>query len=353
MSLYARLASLPLDVEDVGCVALEQTTRHGWQRRTTLIRLLGPNGQEGHGEDVTYIEDEHRELMANARALPLAGRHTVDGFSRAIDAIPLFPQAPVVPAAQCYRRWALESAALDLALQQAGLSLAQALDRAPAPVRFVVSMGLGEPPSLEALRDLRAHDPSLRFKLDLGDGWDDTLVSDLARLRCVDIVDFKGQYKGAYRAPLADPDLYRRVVRALPQAWIEDPDLDRRLRPALAGCDDRFTWDAPIEALAAILQLASPPCAINMKPSRFGLLSEVLRAYELCLGRGIAMYGGGQFELGAGRAQIQCLASLFHPDAPNDVAPIAFHSASLSASLPSSPLPTAFDAPGFGRTSEV
>ena len=29
--------------------------------------------------------------------------------------------------------------------------------------------------------------------------------------------------------------------------------------------------------------------------------------------RGIALYGGGQFELGPGRGHIQYLASLFHP----------------------------------------
>ena len=37
------------------------------------------------------------------------------------------------------------------------------------------------------------------------------------------------------------------------------------------------------------------------------------------------MYGGGQFELGIGRTQIQELASLFHPDMPNDVAPAEFN----------------------------
>ena len=36
---------------------------------------------------------------------------------------------------------------------------------------------------------------------------------------------------------------------------------------------------------------------------------------------GIALYGGGQFELGVGRGQIQLLAALFHPDGSNDVAP--------------------------------
>ena len=46
-----------------------------------------------------------------------------------------------------------------------------------------------------------------------------------------------------------------------------------------------------------------------------------MRAYDYCAERGIGMYSGGQFEIGPGRGQIQYLASLFHPDTPNDVAP--------------------------------
>ena len=48
-----------------------------------------------------------------------------------------------------YRRWAFESAALDLALRQAGTSLAAALGREARPVTFVVSLRLGEPATLE------------------------------------------------------------------------------------------------------------------------------------------------------------------------------------------------------------
>ena len=52
----------------------------------------------------------------------------------------------------------------------------------------------------------------------------------------------------------------------------------------------------------------------------------------------IHLRGGGQFELGAGRGHIQYLASLFHPDAPNDVAPSGFNLAQAQPGLPSSPL---------------
>jgi hypothetical protein len=50
------------------------------------------------------------------------------------------------------------------------------------------------------------------------------------------------------------------------------------------------------------------------------------------------MYGGGQFELGVGRGQIQALASLFYPDAPNDVAPGAYNEGEPRPGLPRSPL---------------
>ena len=63
------------------------------------------------------------------------------------------------------------------------------------------------------------------------------------------------------------------------------------------------------------------------------------RRCEWCERRGVAMYGGGQFELGIGRAQIQELASLFHPDMPNDVAPGAFNEQGVPRGVQPSPLP--------------
>ena len=58
-------------------------------------------------------------------------------------------------------------------------------------------------------------------------------------------------------------------------------------------------------------------------------------------------YGGGQFELGPGRGQIQYLASLFHADAPNDVAPSGYNAREPSDGLPLSPLAPAAEPTGF------
>ena len=74
---------------------------------------------------------------------------------------------------------------------------------------------------------------------------------------------------------------------------------------------------------------------------------ELLRVYEYCGGEGIGMYGGGQFELGAGRGQIEYLASLYHPAGANDVAPLAYHTWEAAARLPSSPLPVSAAPTGF------
>jgi hypothetical protein len=78
---------------------------------------------------------------------------------------------------------------------------------------------------------------------------------------------------------------------------------------------------------------------LNSKPSRFGSVEELFRFYDVCSERGIRLYGGGQFELGPGRGHIQYLASLFHPDAANDVAPSGYNVTPLPSGLPASPLP--------------
>ena len=86
---------------------------------------------------------------------------------------------------------------------------------------------------------------------------------------------------------------------------------------------------------------------VNIKPSRLGGLREPAGRLRLLRGAGIGNYGGGQFELGVGRGQIQYLASLFHADAPNDVAPTGYNLPEPPAGLPDSPLAPAPSAVGF------
>jgi hypothetical protein len=342
VSTYDRLASLRLTIEEHELDRLEHSVSSDFTRVTTVVRLRGA-GEEGLGEDVTYSGDDHDRFAAVGPGLPLAGEWTLDSFSNHLDGVELFPEEPGMPAFRDYRRWAVESAALDLALRQGGISLAHALGREPRPVTFVVSTRA----SIDHLRALLDAHPVTKLKLDPVPEWTSELVTELLELAPVEILDLKGQYKGTIVDNPADPGLYRLVAEGFPGAWIEDPDLTAETDPVLEPHRDRITWDAPIHSVADVEALPFPPKTINIKPSRFGPLRRLFETYDYCDEHGIGMYGGGQFELGVGRGHIQYLASLFHPDMPNDVAPAGYNTAPLDPELPESPLPPAPSPTGF------
>lgn len=334
---WERLASLPLRIEGYALEPLQALVSSEFERKSTVIHMLG-GGQEGVGEDVTYDARDHEVLQAAGPVLPLAGSWTIASFSEHLAKLDLFPKEPQREVSRRYRVWAYESAALDLALRQADTTLHEALGLTPRPVRFVVSLRLGEPPSIDPLRRRLDAYPSLRFKLDPTSSWSDGLISELVATGAVESVDFKAYYSGSIVDQPPDPSLYRRVATAFPHAWIEDPALTPETDAVLAGDRERFSWDAPIHSVADIEALAYPPRMVNIKPSRLGGLRNLLDAYDYCAERGIGNYGGGQFELGVGRGQNQYLASLFHADAPNDVAPSGYNLPEPPAGLPRSPL---------------
>jgi hypothetical protein len=217
-------------------------------------------------------------------------------------------------------------------------------------VHFVVSLRLGDPPTMEPLRRRLDSYPTLRFKLDPVSAWSDELIAELVATGAVDSVDFKGFYQGTPVDQPADPELYSRVAEAFPDAWIEDPALTDETDPVLEPHRDRITWDAPIHSVADIEALPFPPRMVNIKPSRLGPLSSLFAAYDYCEEHGIGAYGGGQFELGPGRGHIQYLASLFHADTPNDVAPSGYNAPEPPAGLPASPLEPQVEPTGFRWT---
>jgi len=345
-STYDALAALALEIDGYALERREMASSSGFVRVSTEIALRG-GGQEGRGEDVTYAAEDHDSLLGAGSVLPLAGSRTLDGFSELLGGLDLFPAPPHGEVYRNYRRWAFESAALDLALRQAGISLHEALGRAPAALTFVASVRLPEPPTLEPVDARLAHHPGLRFKLDPTPSWDEPLIAELAARDLVATADLKGFYSGTSVDNAADPELYRRIAEGLPDAWIEDPLLDERTTPVLEPHRARITWDAPIHSVADVLSLPFSPRTLNSKPSRFGSLRALLDFYDHCAREGIALYGGGQTELGVGRGQIQYLASLFHPDTPNDVAPSVYNLEPLPPALPGSPLAPAPTATGF------
>jgi L-alanine-DL-glutamate epimerase-like enolase superfamily enzyme len=350
MNTYALVSELPLEIDSYELEPLSVEVSPEFTRRTTVIHLRG-RGEEGIGEDVTYTPDDQIAFQEEGPSLPLKGsHHTIDSFSELLERLSLWPAGPDLEQFRPYRRWAFESAALDLALRQTGKSLAEVLGREPKPLRFVASMRFGDPATIAPLRAWLDLYPDLRVKLDPTATWDDALVNELVETRAVDTLDFKGAYEGTPVDQPPDPTLYARVALAFPEAWLEDPALNDETDPVLEPHRARVTWDAPIHSVSDIVGLPFPPRTLNFKPSRFGSIRRLFDAYDHCAEEGIGIYGGGQFELGPGRGQIQYLASLFHPDSPNDVAPAPYN-AKPAPGLPQSPLKPQLEETGFRWTS--
>ncbi|MBT3250544.1 MAG: hypothetical protein HN729_11175 [Candidatus Marinimicrobia bacterium] len=332
---YYQICKLPVKVESVSFETLEQTTSNGWTRTTTIVNLHG-GGHVGRGEDVNYSNEEQQEFVCMVPPRIIGNFPGFDSYSRYLDSLDnhLFPSPPDQLAARLYRRWAFESAGLDLALRQAKTSLGEVLLRNLNPLRYVVSTGLGSPPSVQPLNDKLAMDNTLDFKIDYSAEFTDMLLEELKSYN-ISCVDFKGHYHGTFSGPPVNTIDYQNIALAFPDAILEDPGfagLD-----VLSSLNNRLSWDFPVHSVADILLLPETGW-LNIKPSRFGFLSELLRAIELALSRGISLYGGGQFEIGIGRSQAQEIASLFYSDGPNDLAPSEFNEPDLSSKLQKSPL---------------
>ncbi|AZH26646.1 enolase-like domain-containing protein [Haloplanus aerogenes] len=337
MSLYDRLADLPLRIDRETRTRHERDTSSGFTRATTVFKLHG-DGHVGRGEDVTYDREDH-DALADTNSVVPTGEFTFDEFSTALDDVDPFPtKEPEQPSAHHYRRWGIESAALDLALRQADTDLASALGRERDSVSFVVSTRLGDPPTTDRVEAILYRHPDLGLKLDPTSDWDDALVAALGETDAVRLLDLKGHYVGTTVDQPPDPALYERVIEGFPDAVIEDPALTDETRALIESVQERISWDAPITGVESVRDLPFEPRWLNIKPSRFGTVESLLDTVEYARDRDVTLYGGGQFELDVGRDHIQTLAATFYPDAPNDVAPGGYNLPDLPAELPGSPL---------------
>ena len=343
------MAELPLVVESCEYDRLHGVLAHDFERVTTHVRLVGA-GADGLGEDVSIHVEDGSSLHETQPALPLEGEWTLAGFCDHLATLELWPEPPEWEGALRLRSWAFESAALDLALRQAGRALHDVLGLEPQPVRFVNSLGLGEQPSIEPVRRRIARSPGVRFKLDAEATWSPALVDEVAATGAVDTIDFKGQYGFEVKDPEALGALYDRVLAAFPDAYLEDPHDLPEIARRLGDHVERVSYDAPILSAEAIGATPLPARVVNVKPSRIGSLRALFEVYARCARERRPMYGGGMGELGVGRGQIELLAALFHADAPNDVAPSAYNEDDPTGELPASPLAPRPDAVGFRWT---
>ena len=344
--LWPGVAALPLAIEACEYDRLHAVLAHDFQRVTTHVRLVGA-GTDGLGEDISINVEDGTSLHERRPALPLEGEWTVASFCDHLATLELWPEPPEWEGAVRFRNWAFESAALDLALRQAGRPLHDVLGLEPQPVRFVNSLGLGEEPSFEHLRRRIDRSPGVRFKLDAQATWPHALVDEVAATATVDTIDFKGMYGLEIEDEAALFALYDQVVGAFPDAYLEDPHDLPGVAERLGDHLGRVSYDAPIRDPQDIGATPLQGRIVNVKPSRIGGLRGLFGVYARCAREQRPMYGGGMGELGVGRGQIELLAALFHPDAPNDVAPSAYNQDDPAGPLPASPLAPRPAATGF------
>src|SRR6201996_6039777 len=149
MSTFDALAGLPLEVDGYTLEGLSAQVSSGFERLSTVVHITGGDA-EGVGEDVVYDAEDQVALQEAGPVLDLAGSYTLGEFCELIDGLDLFPVEPQRgEVSRLYRRWTFHSAALDLALRQAGVPLHAALERDPHPLTDVVSLRLGAPGTFE------------------------------------------------------------------------------------------------------------------------------------------------------------------------------------------------------------
>jgi L-alanine-DL-glutamate epimerase-like enolase superfamily enzyme len=298
-ALAEAVAALALEVESGRCLVAGVTLPDypGGPRPTAEVALAG-RGREGRGEHVAFTDAEQHAFAELVRNAAPARATTVGAWTAEL------ARRGVPP----YARAALEAAAIDLALRQAGTNLFRLAGVPPAPVRWVVSQDARADPLPTALVAARAA-PGVALKLDVATGWDERLWRALALTAPIAVLDWKG---GGTEADFV------RAHAALPEALHEDP----RASAFPSTLAFRLACDASVQRAADVAALRPRPAAVNVKPARVGGVLEALAVVAACAAHGIAVYFGGMWEVGVGRGQLHVLAGLCAPDGPNDVAPL-------------------------------
>ena len=256
-------------------------------------------------------------------------------------------------ASRHYRRWAYESAALDLALRQNGVPLHEALGRDPRPVNFVCSTRLSSfeedsHSNTDPVRRRLEKYPTLRFKLDPENDWDAELIAELAEIAGVDVLDLKGLYRGTPVDVETDPELYGAVAEAFPDAYLEDPDLNDETRPVLEPHADR-------DHLGRAASLARRHRGARAPAAGDQLEAVALRLPERAVRRLRALRAAGDCDLRrrpgrVGRrdaARSSTWPRSFTPTPPTTSPPPATTTRPCPDGLPSSPLDPAPSVTGF------
>ena len=213
------------------------------------------------------------------RSLDLSFEGTFDEFSQHLQTLPIWAAPPVrEPSHQLPDVGLRERRAGSGAAPERDWTSPTALGIEPQPVRFILSLRLGDPPDIARVNDWLAVAPWLEFKLDAENSWSRELIEELGATGLVRQVDLKGFYIGTEVDNPPTERLYRDVVECFTDAWIEDPAFTDETRPMLESVS--VSSDSPgtrrCTRSPTSRRSSFAPQGMNIKPSRFGPLSELL-----------------------------------------------------------------------------
>jgi O-succinylbenzoate synthase len=310
----------PVPVDAIELIRVQVPYRRPWRaahgeethRDSSVVRWIRADGVEGWGECVSlsrptytneYADGSWRVLCHELAPAALAGRRSdVVGHPLATSA--------------------LECASLDARLRADRCSLARAVGavRERLPVMAVVGLGSS------------IHDVMTEVEQLVGDGYRAVSLKvrpefDIEPIRAVrhsfpDLL-VAADANGSYTVDDVDR------LDALDKeglAWIEQPFPAAEL-VATARLAERLgtpvSLDESIDsagAFEAAVEIGSLALA-NVKPARFGAITELLRVHSVAVERDIPLYCGGMMECGIGRAFALSLAGLAGFTQPTHLGP--------------------------------
>jgi hypothetical protein len=327
--LAERVAALPVAVDGLAVerASLAVPAYYEGAPRPTGLAVLRGGSAVGRGECVAWTPREQKAFATACERLVLPASATVGELSLLLEDEIDDP----------YHRVAVEGAAIDLALRQAGTNLFALAGRPAAPVAFCWSIGR-EPDPLAAIAPILDRSPDARLKIDVPpEGWLPGTWQALAETGRVVVLDFKRE---------SDPGQLRLAHAWIPDAWLEDPPAESMTLDRDGAWRERVSIDGYVLAAVDLDDPEIPPVAVNVKAPRVGGWLEALRCLEECRRRDLEAYFGGMFEVDVGRSQTRVLASLYTAGAWNDLAPLLL---AADDPVPSSPLAMRDDFTGFSN----
>ena len=343
LATFDAVADLPLEVESFALERLEQAVSprvHASHHRRAPARRR--RGGRRRGRHVRAPEDHPGRGRAPARR----GR-TCSTRSRSWSVGSSCSRTSRRCGAYYdYRRWAFESAALDLALRQAGRSLADAVERKAGPVgsscRWASAIRRAWARVRGWLEPIQACSSS-----STRGARDENLVAELAELGCVESSTSRVSTAARSVDQPPDPRLYRLLVEGFPEAFIEDPALTAETRdPGAASRPRHLGRDHPLGRGHRGAALPAPDDqhqAVAVRERCGGCSTRTTTARSRESGRTAA--ASSSSALGAARSSTSPRSSI--PTRPTTSRPRDFNLPQPRPGLPTSPLEPALEPTGF------